>query len=215
MARRSQRSPPRPPSSLAPSRRAGTASACCTPRPRASARWRSALCPARAGSTPPRWPKTGALDVVFLLGADEVDVPPGAFVVYIGTHGDNGAHRADVILPGAAYPEKSGLYVNTEGRVQIGQPRQLPARRCARGLVDPSGAVGRARREAPYDSLPALRQALFKERPQLARIGQIVPAGRPTSASFRRSTGDVDKAPFRSVDRRLSISPIRSRGRPR
>jgi NADH-quinone oxidoreductase subunit G len=50
-----------------------------------------------------------ALDVLFLLGVDEVDVSPGAFVVYIGTHGDRGAHRADVILPGAAYPEKSGL----------------------------------------------------------------------------------------------------------
>ena len=48
------------------------------------------------------------LDVLFLLGADEIDVAPGAFVVYIGTHGDRGAHRADVILPGAAYTEKSG-----------------------------------------------------------------------------------------------------------
>src|SRR5262249_26100391 len=56
----------------------------------------------------------GALDVLFLLGADEIDVTPGAFTVYIGTHGDRGAHRADVILPGAAYTEKSGLYVNTE-----------------------------------------------------------------------------------------------------
>src|SRR5439155_1420912 len=61
----------------------------------------------------------GTLDVLFLLGADEVKVPDGTFVVYIGTHGDRGAHRADVILPGAAYTEKSGLYVNTEGRAQI------------------------------------------------------------------------------------------------
>src|SRR5882724_6370922 len=56
----------------------------------------------------------GTLDVLFLLGADEIKVPDGTFVVYIGTHGDRGAHRADVILPGAAYTEKSGIYVNTE-----------------------------------------------------------------------------------------------------
>jgi NADH-quinone oxidoreductase subunit G len=61
----------------------------------------------------------GALDVLFLLGADEIEVPAGAFVIYQGTHGDKGAHRADVILPGAAYTEKSGTYVNTEGRVQM------------------------------------------------------------------------------------------------
>ena len=101
-------------------------SACCTPRPRASARWRSASCRARAGSTPPRWRKRARSTLLFLLGADEIDVPPGAFVVYIGTHGDNGAHRADVILPGAAYPEKSGLYVNTEGRVQMANRASFP-----------------------------------------------------------------------------------------
>ena len=68
----------------------------------------------------------GALDVVFLLGADEVEIAPGAFVIYIGTHGDSGAHRADVILPGAAYPEKSGIYVNTEGRVQMAARASFP-----------------------------------------------------------------------------------------
>src|SRR5262249_44882454 len=61
----------------------------------------------------------GTLDVLFLLGADETKVPDGTFVVYIGTHGDQGAHRADVILPGAAYTEKSAIFANTEGRVQI------------------------------------------------------------------------------------------------
>ena len=70
--------------------------------------------------------KSNAIDVLFLLGADEIDVPSGAFVVYIGSHGDNGAHRADVILPGAAYPEKSGIYVNTEGRVQMANRATFP-----------------------------------------------------------------------------------------
>ena len=68
----------------------------------------------------------GTLDVPFLLGADEVKAPDGTFVVYIGTHGDRGAHRADVILPGAAYTEKSGIYVNTEGRVQIASRAAIP-----------------------------------------------------------------------------------------
>ncbi|MEA2980592.1 MAG: NADH-quinone oxidoreductase subunit [Alphaproteobacteria bacterium] len=143
--------------------------------------------------------KQGALDVVFLLGADEIDVPPGAFVVYIGTHGDNGAHRADVILPGAAYPEKSGLYVNTEGRVQISSRASFPpgdAREdwaILRALSDLLGA------KLPYDSLPALRQALFKERPQLARIGQVVASGPADIRQLSTLKGDLDKAPFRSV----------------
>ena len=80
--------------------------------------------------------KSDALDVLFLLGVDEVDAPAGPFVVYIGTHGDRGAHRADVILPGAAYPEKSGTYVNTEGRVQMANraafpPGRMTSARCA------------------------------------------------------------------------------------
>src|ERR671936_241593 len=70
--------------------------------------------------------RVGALDLGFVLGADEIDIAPGASVVYIGTHGDAGAHRADVILPGAAYPEKSGNYVNTEGRVQMAARASFP-----------------------------------------------------------------------------------------
>ena len=68
----------------------------------------------------------GTLDVLFLLGADETKVPDGTFVVYIGTHGDAGGHRADVILPGAAYTEKSGIYVNTEGRAQMANRASFP-----------------------------------------------------------------------------------------
>lgn len=58
-------------------------------------------------------------DVVFNLGADEIDVAPGAFVIYQGSHGDRGAHRADIILPGACYTEENALFVNTEGRPQL------------------------------------------------------------------------------------------------
>ena len=115
----------------------------------------------------------GALDVLFLLGVDEVDVPEGAFVVYQGTHGDRGAHRADVILPGAAYPEKSGTYVNTEGRVQMGERAAFPpgeAREDWAILRAMSAQLGAA---LPYDSLGALRAALYAAHPHMAAIDQI------------------------------------------
>ena len=103
----------------------------------------------------PRQMAAGGLDVLFLLGADEIDVAPGAFVVYIGTHGDRGAHRADVILPGAAYPEKSAIYVNTEGRVQMANRAAFPP-----GDAREDWAILRALSDAlghklPYDSLGA------------------------------------------------------------
>ena len=115
----------------------------------------------------------GTLDVLFLLGADEIKVPDGTFVVYIGTHGDRGAHRADVILPGAAYTEKSGIYVNTEGRVQMANRAAFPPGEARedwaiiRALSDVLG------KKLPYDSLAALRQAMFKAVPHLMRIDQI------------------------------------------
>jgi NADH-quinone oxidoreductase subunit G len=143
--------------------------------------------------------KPDALDVLFLLGADEITVPAGAFVVYIGTHGDNGAHRADVILPGAAYPEKSGLYVNTEGRVQMANRATFPPGEARedwailRALSEPLGA------KLPYDSLGGLRRALFAERPQLARIGQVMPSGAADIRALAKLEGAVDKSPFRSV----------------
>ena len=95
----------------------------------------------------------GGLDVLFLLGADELDIAPGALVVYIGTHGDHGAHRADVILPAAAYPEKSAIYVNTEGRVQMANRAAFPP-----GDAREDWAILRALSDAlghklPYDLL--------------------------------------------------------------
>ena len=140
----------------------------------------------------------GGVDVLFLLGADEIDVAPGAFVVYIGTHGDRGAHRADVILPGAAYPEKTALYVNTEGRVQI----------CSRAAFPPGDAredwaIMRALSDVvghklPYDSLGALRQAVFTAHPHLMRIDQITPADAAAIEALAKLGGTPDKAPLRS-----------------
>ncbi len=115
----------------------------------------------------------GALDLLFLLGADEIAVAPGAFTVYIGTHGDRGAARADVVLPGAAYTEKSGLYVNTEGRVQISDRANFPPGEARedwailRALSEPLG------HRLPFDSLPALRARLYAAHPHMARLDEI------------------------------------------
>ena len=70
----------------------------------------------------------GAIEVLYLLGADELDLSDigSAFVIYQGHHGDRGAARADVVLPGAAYTEKDATYVNTEGRVQLGRRAVFP-----------------------------------------------------------------------------------------
>jgi NADH-quinone oxidoreductase subunit G len=140
----------------------------------------------------------GTLDLLFLLGADEIKPADGTFVVYIGTHGDRGAHRADVILPGAAYTEKTGLYVNTEGRVQIANRAAFPP-----GEAREDWAIVRALSEAlgkklPYDSLPALRQALFKAVPHLMRVDAIEAGNAADIKTLAGKGGSVEKAPFKS-----------------
>jgi NADH-quinone oxidoreductase subunit G len=141
----------------------------------------------------------GALDLVFLLGADEIDIPPDAFVVYLGTHGDRGAHRADVILPGAAYPEKSGIYVSTEGRVQMAGRASFPP-----GEAREDWAVLRALSDVlgqklPYDSLAQLRQALFRAHPHLQRVGQVAPGEAADIAALAGRSASVEKTPFGSA----------------
>jgi NADH-quinone oxidoreductase subunit G len=129
--------------------------------------------PAAGGLDAAAMARPGALDLLFNLGADEIDIAPGAFVVYIGTHGDRGAHRADVILPGATYTEKSGLYVNTEGRVQLASRVIFPpgeAREDWAILRALSAVLGHA---LPFDSLAELRKKLVAAHPHFARIDQI------------------------------------------
>ena len=118
--------------------------------------------------------KAGALDVLFLLGVDEIEVEPGAFVVYIGTHGDRGAHRADVILPGAAYPEKSGD-LRQHRRPRADGERAPPSRRATRARTGRSCARCRTRSatRCRMTRSRSLRQALFAAHPHLMRIDQI------------------------------------------
>jgi NADH-quinone oxidoreductase subunit G len=152
-----------------------------------------------SGLTAAQMTTFGTLDVLFLLGADETKVPDGTFVVYIGTHGDAGAHRADVILPGAAYTEKSAIYVNTEGRVQIAGRASFPP-----GEAREDWAIIRALSEAlgkklPWDSQAALRQAVFKLAPHLMRLDQIEAGKADDIKSLAGKDGKLDKAPFKSV----------------
>ncbi len=120
----------------------------------------------------------GEFAVVYLLGADEIDTAKlkKAFVVYQGHHGDAGAHAADVILPGAAYTEKNGLYVNTEGRVQFGSRAVFPpgdAREDWAILRALSGEIGKP---LPYDTLDALRETLRAAFPGFHAIDTIEPS---------------------------------------
>jgi NADH-quinone oxidoreductase subunit G len=144
----------------------------------------------------------GGADLLFLLGADELDLTKTkAFTVYLGTHGDAGAHRADVILPGAAYTEKNGLYVNTEGRVQMGERAVFPKGEgredwsILRALSERLGAT------LPYDSLDQLRVKLFADHPTFGRIDYV-----PPPATFDLGAvgadGDLIDVPF--------LSPVRA-----
>jgi NADH-quinone oxidoreductase subunit G len=120
----------------------------------------------------------GDIEVVYLLGADEIDMERlgDAFVIYQGSHGDAGAHRADVILPGAAYTEKDGTYVNTEGRAQMTGRAIFPpgeAREDWRILRALSAVLGQP---LPFDSLQALRARMYAACPSLALLDLVEPA---------------------------------------
>jgi len=138
--------------------------------------------------------KPGALDVLFLLGADEVaSNGSDAFRVYLGSHGDRGAHSADVILPGAAYTEKSGLYANTEGRVQMTERVVFP-----KGEAKEDWAIVRALSERvgqtlPYDTLNQLRAKLMAEVPSFGRIDYLAPSASFDVASLgaKGDAGDI------------------------
>jgi len=136
-------------------------------------------------------------EVIYNLGADEVEIAAGPVVIYQGSHGDRGAHRADIILPGAAYTEEQGLFVNTEGRPQLalragfapGEAKENWA--ILRALSAELGAT------LPYDSLAQLRQALVAEVPHLAQIDEVpenawkpVEAGAMGSGDFGQAVSD-------------------------
>lgn len=137
------------------------------------------LLPAKNGLSTAQMVQPNALDVLILLGADEVAAPKTAFKIYIGSHGDRGAHDADLILPSAAYTEKSGIYVNLEGRVQYAFAAVEP-----KGEAKEEWAIFRAvsqelGKPLPYDNLEELRAKLRSDCPSFAvAAGEI--ASNPT-----------------------------------
>ena len=138
--------------------------------------------------------KGGALDVLFNLGADELAIEAGAFTIYIGTHGDRGAARADVVLPGATYTEKSGLYVNTEGRVQLADRANFPpgdAREDWSILRALSDVIGH---KLPFDSLAQLRAKLYATHPHMARVDEIAEV--PALDTTKLEVGGLGHEPF-------------------
>ncbi len=140
---------------------------------------------------------TEGAEVIYNLGADEVEIAAGPFVIYQGSHGDRGASRADIILPGAAYTEENGLFVNTEGRPQLamragfapGQAKENWA--ILRAL---SGELGAA---LPWDSLAGLRRALIAGHPHLGDVDEVplnawqtLPLAALGAATFRNAIRD-------------------------
>lgn len=135
----------------------------------------------------------GDMDLVFNLGADELEIKDGAFVVYIGTHGDRGAHRADVILPGAAYTEKSATYVNTEGRPQQTTRGAFPPGDAKEDWAILRALSDRLGKTLPYNSLDQLRQALYAEVPHLAALEQIAAADAADLDALAKAAGKAPK----------------------
>jgi NADH-quinone oxidoreductase subunit G len=138
----------------------------------------------------------GGVDVLFNLGADEIDIPAGPFVIYQGTHGDRGAQRADVILPGAAYTEKSATFVNTEGRPQLTARAVFPP-----GEAKEDWAILRALSDVlgkrlPFDSLSQLRKAIYAEHAHLAAIDAITPADPAAVAKLAQAGGKAGTVSF-------------------
>ena len=107
-------------------------------------------------------------EVVFNLGADEIDMPAGPFVIYQGSHGDRGAHRADVILPGAAWTEESGIFVNTEGRPQMANRAGFPPGEARENWAILRALSAQLGATLPFDSLAELRARMFATVPHLA-----------------------------------------------
>ncbi|MBN9675780.1 NADH-quinone oxidoreductase subunit NuoG [Salipiger bermudensis] len=131
-------------------------------------------------------------DVIWNLGADELEIAEGPFVIYQGSHGDRGAHRADVILPGAAYTEENGLFVNTEGRPQLAMRACFPPGEAKENWAILRALSAELGATLPWDSLPQLRQKLVAEVPHLARIDEV-----PGNTWASTEPGSLGKASFR------------------
>ncbi len=133
-------------------------------------------------------------DVIYNLGADEVEIADGAFVIYQGSHGDRGAHRADVILPAAAYTEENALFVNTEGRPQLALRANFPPNEAKENWAILRALSAELGATLPYDTQTQLRQALVKAVPHLAMVDEL-----PANSGAALSQKALGKADFKSA----------------
>lgn len=133
-----------------------------------------------------------AADVIYNLGADEVEIGGDAFVIYQGSHGDRGAHRADVILPAAAYTEENGLFVNTEGRPQLAMRAGFAPGEAKENWAILRALSGQLGAALPWDSLAGLRRALVEAVPHLAELDSV-----PENAWTPVAPGSLGSADFR------------------
>ncbi|MFD1190588.1 NADH-quinone oxidoreductase subunit NuoG [Phenylobacterium conjunctum] len=156
--------------------------------------------PGEGGKTALEMVKPGGVDVLFVMGADEINLTASdAFKIYMGTHGDAGAHGADVILPAAAYTEKDGLYVNTEGRVQMGQRAVFPKGEAREDWAILRALSARLGKTLPYDTLAQLRAKLFEDHPTFGQI-DYAPAGGGAGLDLGAigGEGELDSSAFES-----------------
>ncbi|OYU40424.1 MAG: NADH-quinone oxidoreductase subunit G [Pseudorhodobacter sp. PARRP1] len=133
-------------------------------------------------------------EVIYNLGADEVEIAAGPFVIYQGSHGDRGANRADIIFPAAAYTEESGLFVNTEGRPQLAQRAGFAPGEAKEGWAILRAFSAEVGKTLPWDSLAALRRALVAAHPHLGMVDHV-PANDWQPVALR----DMGKATFRNA----------------
>jgi len=137
--------------------------------------------------------------LIYSLGAEEFTAPTGAFVVYQGHHGDAGATQADVVLPGAAYTEKPGTYVNTEGRAQRAMPAVSPHGQAQedwkiiRALSEMCGAA------LPYDDIAGVRERLSQVAPHFAKVDDVEPAMWLNGATYAHVPAKAAKVDSASV----------------
>ncbi|HEV8034323.1 NADH-quinone oxidoreductase subunit NuoG [Yoonia sp.] len=136
-------------------------------------------------------------EVIYNLGADEVEVKAGGFVIYQGSHGDRGAHRADIILPSAAYTEENGLFVNTEGRPQLALRASFPPGEAKENWAILRALSAELGATLPFDSMAQLRQVIVAAHPHLGDIDEVaenewsaLPVKKPGSADFCNAVTD-------------------------
>ncbi len=141
--------------------------------------------------------QSGDVSVVYLLGADEIEMSElgKAFVIYQGHHGDAGAHRADIVLPGAAYTEKNALYVNTEGRIQLAKRAVFPPGEAKEDWAILRALSSELGQPLSFDTQDALRQTLQSAHPEFLALDTVELAAWGEFGS----PGPLDSAPFETL----------------